>query len=172
MERFDKFQRDHEDSNAMPEPAPTTNGAVAHPPAKEEPASEPSEPTSPTKRKARADDDEDELSEVVDSSPSPAKKVKKTKGTMVETDEELAKRMQAELNAPSARSTRRGGTTTKKKTAAAKKEKKPKKKSKANIGSDMDSDVDGESGEKPEKEKKGGFHVRISTLPTKHPGPC
>ena len=81
-------------------------------------------------------------------------------------------RMQAELNAPSARSTRRGGAaSTKKKTQVVKKSKTPKKKSKAKVGSDEDSDIDDEdeAGEKKEKERKGGFHVRLSSCHTPPP---
>ena len=160
MLRFDKFQREQEPSTlsaAALEPAPTTNGAH------QAPKREPSESASPAKRRAESE----EMSDVVDS--PPPKKAKKSRPTTAtgaaETDEELAKRMQAELNAPSARSTRGGGT--KKKAVAKKKEKTPKKKSKAKVGSDVDSDVDGE--EKPEKEKKGGFHVCLPTTPCPAP---
>ena len=162
MVRFDKFQREHENGTAaaIPEPAPTTNGAVAH---KEEPKDASSGPISPAKRKADSysNEDPDGMSDVVDS--PPPKKVKKTKPSSAETDEQLAKRMQAELNAPSARSTRGAGTK-KKPTAKKDKKKSPKKKSKAKIGSDDDSDM--ESSEKPEKERKGGFHVRSTPSPS------
>ena len=165
MLRFDKFQREREEKlgggEAIPEPAPTTNGtaAVKH----ETEPEEASEPTSPTKRKAptvEAEDEDDDLSSVIDASPPAAKKVKKTPKTKAETDEEIAARLQAELNAPSARSTRGAGTTKKKSKPVVKKSKSPKKKSKAKIGSDVDSDMSSGEKEKPERERKGGFHVR------------
>ena len=81
-----------------------------------------------------------------------------------ETDEQIARRLQAEYSAPASRATR-GGAANKKKAVVVKKEKvakRGKKKSAAKIGSDDDSNVEGRSsgsgGEKPEKEKKGGFH--------------
>lgn len=144
MQRFDKAQAKEQDNGIVGtvEPIPTANG-IAH--------DEISPPASSHKRKER-DDEEEDLSEVEDSSPAP-KKVKKTNGA-TESDEKLAARLQAELNAQT-RSTRGGGTTKRK--PVAKKEKKAKKKSKAKINSDDDSAVEGE--DKPEKEKKGGFHV-------------
>ncbi|KAK4500202.1 hypothetical protein PRZ48_008388 [Zasmidium cellare] len=143
MERFDKAQAKEQENGAVGtvEPVPTANG-TAH--------DDVSPPASAHKRKERDDEDED-MSEVDDSSPAP-KKVKKSNGA-VESDEKLAARLQAELNAQT-RSTRGGGTTKRK--PAAKKQTKTKKKSKAKVGSDDDSEVEGE--EKPEKEKKGGFH--------------
>ncbi|KAF2481008.1 hypothetical protein BDY17DRAFT_180918 [Neohortaea acidophila] len=144
--RFDQFAQRGQDvsSAAVPEPAPTANGHAGH-------ADNDSPSASPPKRKAS---DSEDMSDVADSPPrKPAKKVK-TAHDSVETDEQLAKRMQAELNAQAARSTRGGGTTRKK--AVAKKGATPKKKkSKAKVGSDEDSDVDSD---KPEKERKGGFH--------------
>lgn len=158
MVRFDKFQQHEQEAPIStvpptPDPGPKTNGATSHPTTTKR---EPSSP--PPKRKATSSpseaDPDDDLSSVIDS-PPPAKKVKKAK-SHTETDEEIAKRMQAELNAQSARSTRGGGT--KRKPAAKKSQNKtPKKKSKAKINSDDDSDVEGS--DKPEKERKGGFHV-------------
>lgn len=147
MERFDKMQAKEAENGSLGavEPAPTVNGAKHE---------DKSPPGSSYKRKQRDEEDED-MSEVDDSSPAP-KKVKKSNGG-VESDEKMAARLQAELNAQS-RSTRGGGTTRRK--PAAKKEKKTKKKSKAKVGSDDDSEVEGE--EKPEKEKKGGFHVSLT----------
>lgn len=170
MARFDKAQQkqsqtngeaagtaaDEDEDPPAPEPAPTakTNG-LALPPhpqkVESEEEEEPSEPVSPTKRKVSDDED---LSDVVDS--PPPKKSKKVSKSVAETDEELAKRMQAELNAPS-RSTRNAGTTKRKPVAKRSTKATPKKKSKAKINSDDDSNVS-DSGEKPEKEKKGGFH--------------
>ena len=159
MARFDKAQQKQAQSNggaavdAVPEPAPTVNGTAGttHPPKAEdsEEAEEPSEPASPTKRKVSDDED---LSDVVDS--PPPKKAKKVSKSVAETDEELARRMQAELNA-GARSTRGSGTT-RRKPVAKKAKATPKKKSKAKINSDDDSNVS--DSEKPEKERKGGFH--------------
>jgi upstream activation factor subunit UAF30 len=162
MARFDKIQQKQAGTNGagtvdgVPEPAPTVNGTAgtAHPPKTE--SEEPSEPASPTKRKVS---DDEELSDVVDS--PPPKKAKKVSKSVAETDEELAKRMQAELNA-SARSTRGGGTT-KRKTVTKKAKSTPKKKSKAKINSDDDSNVS--DSEKPEKEKKGGFHKPMILSP-------
>lgn len=158
MLRFDKFQRDQDTTTAAPEPAPTTNGAVKHEQVKQEHSS----PSSAAKRKASAqEDDDDDLSSPT-TSPPPTKRVKKAVAAAVkavkadkETDEEIAKRMQAELNAPGARSTRGGGA--KRKTVVAKKKKTPEKKSRAKINSDDDSNVEGGE-EKPERERKGGFH--------------
>lgn len=158
MARFDKFQQklDGAAIDPVPEPAPTANGtsATVHPPKQE--SDEPSEHASPTKRKVSDDED---LSDVVDS-PPPKKAKKVSSKSVAETDEELAKRMQAELNA-SARSTRGGGTTKRKPPVKkAKAKSTPKKKSKAKLNSDDDSNISGgsDSEAKPEKEKKGGFH--------------
>ena len=157
MTRFDKVQREREARGApIPEPAPTANGTANHAPVSPKPpkVEQLSASASPTKRKAA---DSDDLSDVADSTPPP-KKAKKSKFTE-ETDEQMAKRLAAEFNAPSARSTRGGGSATKKKAPAKKPSNKPKKKSKAKINSDDDSDVDNSSGTpKPEKERKGGFH--------------
>lgn len=144
MERFDKAQAKEQDNGVVGtvEPVPTANG-IGH--------DEISPPASSHKRKER-DEEEEDMSEVDDSSPAP-KKVKKTNGA-VESDEKLAARLQAELNAQT-RSTRGGGTTKRK--PVAKKEKKAKKKSKAKVGSDDDSAVEGE--DRPERPKNGGFHV-------------
>ena len=136
MERFDKFQNQHE--NGVPahaqEPAPTANGAV--------PTSRGTQHVHSNKRKSA--EDEDDLSEVNES--APPKKAKKIKPE-TETDEQIAKRMQAEINAQSGRSTRGGGN--KRKPIVKKEKKVKKKKSKAKINSDDDSEVDGEGGEKP-----------------------
>jgi len=82
--------------------------------------------------------------------------------------------MQAELNAPSARSTRGGGTTAAKKKGQGVKRKdvtpskSRKKKSKAKIRSEDDSDVNssGSDGEdnKPVRARTGGFHVSPPSL--------
>lgn len=145
MSRFDKAQERQKQAEAAA--TPKTNGK-----AKRESngyaESSLSPPPSTNKRKA---DDSDELSEVEDS-PKP-KKVKKEKKP--ETDEEMARRLAQEENSRSARSTRGGGA---KRKAAVTKAKKPKKKSSAKVNSDDDSAV--ESGDKPVKERKGGFHVR------------
>jgi upstream activation factor subunit UAF30 len=154
MERFDKVQS--RNGLTAPEPAPTANGTTY----KSEHADDSdagSLPATGSKRKASSDDD---LSDVKDDSPAP-KKVKKSKGPKageVESDEKMAARLQAELDAQtSSRATRGGGT---KRKAPAKKATKTKKKSAAKVGADDDSDLEGTSGvEKPEREKKGGFHV-------------
>ncbi|KAK3053107.1 hypothetical protein LTR09_005733 [Extremus antarcticus] len=171
MQRFDKVSKEQAadaDSDpstpAAPEPAPTTNGAAPHVKSETPPSTADSpelETKSAVKRKAPAatDSDADSLSDVADT-PSPAKKLKKApkvkKVKEEESDEQLAIRMQKELNAGSARSTRGGGVTKKKAPARKQKAATPKKKSKAKINSDDDSEV--EDGEKPEREKKGGFH--------------
>lgn len=148
MSRFDKAQERQKATGGDIEPAPTANGHSKRNGGDSNGYAESSlsPPASTNKRKA----DSEELSEVEDS-PAP-KKVKKEK--KAETDEEMARRLAAELNATSARSTRGGGA--KRKTPAAK-TKKTKKKSSAKVNSDDDSAV--ESGDKPVKEKKGGFHV-------------
>ncbi|KAK4553030.1 hypothetical protein LTR86_009954 [Recurvomyces mirabilis] len=151
MERFDKAQQQRE-ATTTTEPAPTTNGTngTTH--------HESASPPPSHKRKADTDSDEDSLSDVKDS-PPPPKKVKKAPKPEAESDEQIARRLQAEFSAGRGRSTRGGGaaTTTKKKKPGAKKDKKPKKKSATKINSDDDSDVASTS-PKPEKEKKGGFH--------------
>jgi upstream activation factor subunit UAF30 len=158
MERFDKFQS--RSVAAAPEPAPTANGTKFK---TENHAGSVSSPPTGHKRKASSDDD---LSDVKDDSPVP-KKVKKSKGPKpdeVESDEQIAARLQAEFNAQtSSRATRGGGT---KRKTPAKKVTKTKKKSAAKVGAEDDSDLEGTSGaEKPEKEKKGGFHVCLKTTP-------
>ncbi|USW57969.1 Putative SWIB/MDM2 domain-containing protein [Septoria linicola] len=147
MSRFDKAQEKQKATSGDIEPVPTANGHSKRNGSESNGYAESSlsPPASTNKRKA----DSEELSEVEDS-PAP-KKVKKEK--KAETDEEMARRLAAELNATSARSTRGGGA--KRKTPAAK-TKKTKKKSSAKVNSDDDSAV--ESGDKPVKEKKGGFH--------------
>lgn len=157
MERFDKFQS----SNGVtaPEPAPTANGitkSVNGNDAASSAAASP--PVTGSKRKASSESD---LSDIKDDSPVP-KKVKKSKAPTsgeVESDEKMAARLQAELNAQTSSRATRGGNTKRK--TPAKKATKSKKKSAAKIGAEDDSDLEGGSGvEKPEKEKKGGFHVR------------
>lgn len=141
MNRFDKAQE--RQKLAETAPAPQTNGQPAHDYAESSLSPTPSA----NKRKVESE----ELSDVEDS-PAP-KKVKKEKKQ--ETDEEMARRIAQELNATSARSTRGGGA---KRKAMVTKAKKPKKKSSAKVNSDDDSAL--ESGDKPVKERKGGFHVR------------
>ncbi|KAK5109759.1 hypothetical protein LTR62_006599 [Meristemomyces frigidus] len=155
MERFDKAQKEREGSgdDTPVESAPTANGtngithhAVASP---------------PTSHKRKAESDSDSLSDVKDS--PPPKKVKKAPKPKPkaepETDEQIARRLQAEFSAGSGRATRGGGTaTSNKKKAVVKKTNKSKKKSATKINSDDDSAVDSASSPKPEKEKKGGFH--------------
>lgn len=140
MERFDKVQNDT--PAAAPEPAPTRNGANHD------------DGDSPKKRKAGDAKDESELSDVADS--PPPKKAKKKVKAEAESDEAFARNLQAEINGEK-RATRGGGATKKK--PAAKQAKKPKKKSSSKISAADDSDIASGS-EKPEKEKKGGFHVR------------
>lgn len=166
MARFDKISAKQETS--LPEPAPTTNGTTKH-------AGRASSSMSPTKRKATSsaspqNDDDDDLSDVADS-PRPSKKAKKSKA--VETDEQIAKRMQAELNAPNARSTRGGGSGKKKavvkKATGTPSKTKTKKKSKAKIRSEDDSEVEsGSEDDKPAKQRTGGFHVRRNHHPSPH----
>lgn len=103
-------------------------------------------------------DDEDGLSSVADSTP-PAKR-KKIEKSRKETDEEYAKRLQAELNRVTGRSTRGGGAGAKRKAVV---KTKAKRKSKARVGSEDDSDVEG--GEKKEVKRTGGFHVSITSHP-------
>jgi len=141
MERFDKVQSDT--TAAAPEPAPTRNGANHN---DDEP--------SPKKRKASSVKGESDLSDVADS--PPPKKAKKKVKPEAESDEAFARNLQAEINGEK-RATRGGGSTKKK--PAAKQAKKPKKKSSSKVSAEDDSDLASGS-EKPEKEKKGGFHVR------------
>lgn len=139
MERFDKVQS--ETTTAAPEPAPTRNGA-----------NHDGDEPSPKKRKAGSAEDGSDLSDVVDS--PPPKKAKKKVKPEAEDDEAFARNLQAEINGEK-RATRGGGATKKK--PAAKQAKKPKKKSSSKISAADDSDLASGS-EKPEKEKKGGFH--------------
>jgi upstream activation factor subunit UAF30 len=145
MERFDKVQS--ETITAAPEPAPTRNGA-----------NHDDDEPSPKKRKAGSERGESDLSDVADS--PPPKKAKKKVKPEAEDDEAFARNLQAEINGEK-RATRGGGATKKK--PAAKQAKKPKKKSSSKISAADDSDLASGS-EKPEKEKKGGFHVRIFDL--------
>lgn len=162
MQRFDKVQRerDSHQNDGVAEPVPTANGAMHadEPETVAETVEQDAEPSPPpsVKRKADdSDDDEDSLSDVKDT--PPPKKAKKGPKPEAESDEQMAKRLQAEFSSTGGRSTRGGGSTKKK--PAAKKEKKTKKKSAAKVHSDDDSEVDGSSSPKPEKEKKkGGFN--------------
>lgn len=152
MERFDKAQNNQANGNAGDaEPAPTSNGAVKN----EETPEQDDDGTPPQSNKRKASETEDDLSDA-ESSPAPKKKKKVVKAVFNtdETDEQLAARIQAELNGQ-VRSTRGGGAKRK----PVSKPKKSKKKSASKIGAEDDSDLEGEDGEKPEKEKKGGFHV-------------
>lgn len=149
MERFDKKQ--NETVAAAPEPAPTANGAHHD---------DDDEDTSPRKRKAGSGNDESDMSDLADS--PPPKKVKKKVKPEAESDEAFARNLQAEINGEK-RATRGGGATKKKPTA--KQAKKPKKKSSSKISAADDSDLASGS-EKPEKEKKGGFHVSCSGMLT------
>lgn len=152
MERFDKVHQQLADSAAG---APTSNGAAHAHDTPDDEADDFSPPS--TKKRKQRDERDEETSELEDESPAP-KKSKKSKPRDVESDEKLAARLQAELNAQS-RSTRGGGS---KRKQPAKKEKKGKKKSAAKVRADDDSELEGENGEKPEKEKKGGFHVSLA----------
>ncbi|KAK3642270.1 hypothetical protein LTR56_010847 [Elasticomyces elasticus] len=165
MERFDKVQRENDASttDGAVEPAPTANGN-AIPTTEAAPAvQEPSPSASPpTKRKAEAvEEDSDSLSDVKDT--PPPKKVKKAVQVKAEpapeTDEQIARRLQAEFSAGTGRATRGGASNTRKPMVkkAAKGSKSKKARSAAKVNSDDDSEVEGGS-PKPEKEKKGGFH--------------
>jgi upstream activation factor subunit UAF30 len=154
MQRFDVFNSAPTNvvptTEITPPPASNTNGASASQPVKRETNGTSKKRSSPTTDENETDDDV--LSSVADS-PPPAKRTKIEKAQK-ETDEEYARRLQAELNRVQGRSTRGGGATTKRKPAP----KQRKKKSKATVGSDEDSDVEG--GEKKEVKRTGGFHVR------------
>jgi hypothetical protein len=141
MERFDKVQNDT--TTAAPEPAPTRNGTKHD------------DDDSPRKRKAGSGNDDSDLSDAADS-PPPKKAMKKAKPEAA-SDEAFARNLQAEINGEK-RSTRGGGATKRK--SSAKDAKKPKKKSSSKVSAADDSDLASGS-EKPEKEKKGGFHVRL-----------
>lgn len=163
MARFDKFQSNTPGTNGVepadPEPAPTANGEIKSeaPPEKFSPLT--SAPTSPAKRKATADVESD-LSDPVDSPPpKKAKKSRDVKREEEEDDAAYAARLQAELNRLNGRSTRGGGAKPRK---PVKKEKKAKRKSSAKVKEEDDSSISDDDAEKPEKEKKGGFHVSIS----------
>nr|POF23681.1 upstream activation factor subunit spp27 [Quercus suber] len=164
MERFDKFSGEPTVAKVA-QPVPKSNG-TGHATTNEPVPSV--SPTVSSKRKATEGDDDDDLSDIQDT--PPPKKVKKT--PRKETDEEIAKRMQAEFNAGIGRSTRGGGgggSTTKKK-AAVKKEKKSKTKSAVKIKSADDSDLDSDSSTtKPETVRKGGFHELLGTSQLSRP---
>ena len=155
MKRFDVFNSNNQEpapTNIVPTtetspPAPATNGASASPKPKKETNGTSKNRSSPT-----PDDDDDALSSAADS-PPPSKRTKIEK-SQAESDAEYARRLQAELNRVTGRSTRGGGATTKRKPAA---KQQRKKKSKARVGSDDDSDAEG--GEKKEVKRTGGFHV-------------
>lgn len=153
MERFDKLSNDRESAPAKP--VPTANGTNGTAPSIEKAAS-------PPKRKALASVEADGAFSSIDSTPPPHKKAKKEKvAPKQETDEELARRLQAEYAAP-VRSTRNAGTSASKprKSSAPSKKKTPKKKSSARVHSDDDSALSssGEGKLGKEREKKGGFH--------------
>ncbi|KAF2725477.1 SWIB-domain-containing protein [Polychaeton citri CBS 116435] len=159
MERFDVVSRKQQpQTDGIIEPQPTVNGSTK----KEEHGSETTQvkstslTESPTKRKATSDLESD-ISDVVADSPPAPKKAKKSKVEPgADSDAAYAARLQAELNAQGGRTTRGGGAKPRRQNA--KKERKPKKKSSAKIGADDDSELS-EVEDKPEKEKKGGFHV-------------
>lgn len=155
MQRFDLFNSTPTNvvptTETTPPPATHTNGASASPAVKRETNGTSKKRSSPTTDDNESEDDA--LSSVADT-PPPAKRTKIEKAGK-ETDEEYARRLQAELNRVQGRSTRGGGATTKRKPAP----KQRKKKSKATVGSDEDSDVEG--GEKKGVKRTGGFHVRF-----------
>jgi upstream activation factor subunit UAF30 len=159
MQRFD--QAAPTPTNVVPTvetapPEPPTNGTSAAKPVKRETNGTSKKRPSPTP------DDDDELSSVADSPPPKRAKVKQEiKQSQAETDEEYAKRLQAELNRVTGRSTRGGGATTKRKPVV---KSQRKKKSKARVGSDDDSDAEG--AEKKEVKRTGGFHVCLQISPT------
>jgi len=158
MKRFDVFNSNNQEpapTNIVPTtetspPAPATNGASASPKPKKETNGTSKKRSSPT-----PDDDDDALSSAADS-PPPSKRTKIEK-SQAESDAEYARRLQAELNRVTGRSTRGGGATTKRKPAA---KQQRKKKSKARVGSDDDSDAEG--GEKKEVKRTGGFHKPLA----------
>lgn len=159
MERFDRIQRDSDGpahgagSEPVAEPAPMANG-TSH--AGTDATKARPDDLTWKKRKVDEREDEDESMSELDDAPA-SKKVKN--GSKIkrgaDSDEAYAAKLQAEYDAQ-ARSTR-GGRTTKKKTV--KKEKKHKKKSSVRVGADDDSEMEGPDGDKPVREKKGGFHV-------------
>ncbi|KAK0282877.1 hypothetical protein LTR91_020892 [Friedmanniomyces endolithicus] len=161
MERFDKVQRERAartNDNAV-KPAPPTANGIAHTEKATNGAAGKSESVSASpshKRKADDSDDSDSLSDVKDS--PPPKKIRKAvkSKSEPETDEQIARRLQAEFSAGTGRATR-GGATNKKKPIV-KKAGKTKKKSATKVHSDDDSAVESSGSPKPEKEKKGGFH--------------
>ncbi|KAK1074841.1 hypothetical protein LTR12_002448 [Friedmanniomyces endolithicus] len=159
MERFDKVQREREartNDNAAKTAHPTANG-TAHTEKAINGAAVKTESASPSnKRKADDSNDSDSLSDVKDS--PPPKKIKKASKSKSEpeTDEQIARRLQAEFSAGTGRATR-GGATNKKKPIV-KKATKTKKKSATKVHSDDDSAVESSGSPKLEKEKKGGFH--------------
>jgi len=182
MERFDKLQRERDTAAsavAAPEPAPTTNGA-AHAAKTASDVKQTIEvvekdgnvPTSNKRKSEEHDDaDEDDLSDVVDSPPAKKKVKKAPKPSVGESDEQMAKRLQAEFSAAAgSRSTRGGSGSAKKSQTGSKKEKTKansvgktkKRKSAAKVRSDDDSEVESTSSPKPEKEKKGGFHKPLN----------
>ena len=160
MDRFDKFQSKAESTAPEPEPTangnghvPQTDGADDSESVKNESEPEPPSRSSPKKRKA--EDESDSLSDVADSPPPKKIKKKSKPKPEAETDAQIAARLQKELNALQSRSTRGGGATKPKKPL--KKPKPAKKKSAAKVKGSDDSELES-STEKPEREKKGGFH--------------
>jgi upstream activation factor subunit UAF30 len=133
------------ETNGIAKPAPKpTNGT----------SKKRSSPSDSASLSDAEDDDESQLSSL-EASPPPKKKPKASRSTE-DSDAAFAARLQAEENR-AGRATR-GAATGKRKAAPGKKVKKEKKKkSKARIGSEEDSDVEG--GEKKEVKRNGGFHV-------------
>jgi len=152
-ERFDRAQLKQESAapdNQVSTVAPAASSPNIATPSATPPPITSASPKPAIKRKASYDVEAVEHKDVVD---LPSAKKPKRKNSEVESDEKMAARLQAELNAQSARATRGGGVKRK-----APVKKKSKAKSVAKLGSDDDSDLEGESGEKPERERKGGFH--------------
>jgi upstream activation factor subunit UAF30 len=149
MSRFDKFNAEQAGTvvASTEAPAPSTNGHSPSPPVKRE--------TNGTSKKRSSpipdDDDDDALSSVADTPPPKRAKIEKSQK---ESDAQYARRLQAELNRVTGRSTRGGGAGAKRKPVV---KKQRRKKSKAHVGSDDDSDAG--SGEKKEVKRTGGFHV-------------
>lgn len=103
-------------------------------------------------------------SPALEDSPAPKKKAKKNMPKAEETDEQIAARLQAVYDTQvNARATRGGGKTKKAPLKKSSVVKKKKKKSSAKVTGEDDSDLEGGSGaDKPEKERKGGFHVGLT----------
>ena len=153
-ERFDRAQLKQEGGapdNHVNTVAPAVSSPNIATPSATPPPVTSASPKSAIKRKAS---EVVETTELKDSADLPSSKKLKRKNSEIESDEKMAARLQAELNAQSSRATRGGGVKRK-----APVKRKTKAKSAAKLGSDDDSDLEGEAGEKPERERKGGFHV-------------